>query len=168
MPVGSASGHVEPIDMDRDAADLLAQCPTDGVANGGIHLARDLRHWDAEGDRQVEVDLDPVVEPDRQSGLRQPETGEGSRHRSARECGDAIRPEGRGTDDVGEGATGDEGSAGCRTDGHAGSVLPAGRGRALLERWSGLRPTRKSGRERVLSYRPARADLPVASIRHRL
>src|SRR5688572_2514711 len=39
----------------------------------------------------------------------------------------------------------------------AGSSLRE-RGRALLERWSGVDRLGRSGRERVLSYRPARAE----------
>ena len=49
------------------AADLEAERVAKRVADGRVDLARDLRDRDAEGDRQVEVDVDAVAEADRRA-----------------------------------------------------------------------------------------------------
>ena len=59
---GAIGRDVQAVDVDRDPRDLLAERLAEGVAHGRIDLARDLRDGHAEGDRQVEVDLDAVVE----------------------------------------------------------------------------------------------------------
>ncbi len=135
---GTIGGHVEPIDVDDDAADLLPQRGVHRVPDRRVDLAGDFRDGDAQGDLEVELDLDAVVDPDHEARLAEPEAGKQPRDRAPGERADPVRPEGRGAHDVGDGATRDEGSAGCRTDGHAGWVLPArarsGAARAMVGR----------------------------------
>ena len=95
------------------------------VADRRIDLAGDLRDRDAEGDGQVELDVDRVAEMDGDARLGESETPEQALVRSRREPDDAVRAERRRADEVDDGLAGDERSAGLRFGRHAGEVLLA-------------------------------------------
>ena len=60
--------------MDDDAGDLAIERAPDRVADRRVHLAGDLRDGDPESDRQVELELDAIVEADREAGLPEAES----------------------------------------------------------------------------------------------
>ena len=124
---GTARMDAQAIDVDDDAGHLAVQRPPDRVADGRVDLAGDLGDRDAQGDGQVQLDLDAVIEADGEPGLPEAEARDEARHRTAGEPGDSVRAQGGGADDVDERTTGHEGSAGSGSDGHAGCSPRYGR-----------------------------------------
>ena len=61
-----------------EALDLASERSVDGVADGRIDLASDLGDRHAEGDLEVELDLDAAGEADREPGLGEVEARRGA------------------------------------------------------------------------------------------
>ena len=123
----TAGRHVQPVDVDGDARHIAIERPADGVAHRRVDLPRHLGHGDTQRDGEVEVDVDAVIDADGQPGLIEPQPLHETAERatgSPGKAGDTVRADGGEPNDVAQGAGGDEGTAGCRTDGHAGGVLP--------------------------------------------
>ena len=69
----AAGTEPQAVDVDRHLADLAPEGVPDRVPDGRIDLARDLRHGNAEGDGEIEVDVERGAEADVDPGLGEPE-----------------------------------------------------------------------------------------------
>src|SRR4029077_3077418 len=143
-----ASAEPKATDVDGHSSDLATQRVPDRIADGRIDLPGDLGDGYSVRDGQAELDVDRLAEADRDPRLRQPEPLEQPLVRTRREPGDAVRPEGRGADEIGHGLGGDERSSGLRVCRHAGESSGLG--------WDRRRRDGTS-RGRVLFYRSVRA-----------
>jgi hypothetical protein len=90
---------MQPVHVDRDPADL---------ADRGIDLAGDLGYRDTEGDGDVQLDVDPVIDADGDAGRGETEPFDQATDRSAGESCDTVRTKGRRPDDITKGAARDE------------------------------------------------------------
>ena len=124
---GALAGIVtQAADADRDAVGFATQRVDERVANRRVDLARDLRDRQAVGDAQVQVDGQRVADLQAQARGRDAEAPQQPADRAtAREARHAVRGQRRASDEVADGAPGDQRSTGHR-GGHAGDVPPGG------------------------------------------
>jgi hypothetical protein len=99
---------MQPVHVDRDPADLAVDGLPDGIADRGIDLAGDLGYRDTEGDGDVQLDVDPVIDADGDAGRGETEPFDQATDRSAGESCDTVRTKGRRPDDITKGAARDE------------------------------------------------------------
>ena len=99
---------MQPVYVDRDPADLAVDSLPDGIADRGIDLAGDLGYRDTKRDGDVQLDVDPVIDADGDSGRSETEPLDQATDRSAGESCDAVRTKGRRPDDITKGAARDE------------------------------------------------------------